>query len=532
MASTNSTEYGALFTLSDTMNSILENYKTSSGDSTWSSLFNALNDDYQSSYDSLTHSYKVSNESIISDYNDALAEAYASSLRQKGAVYQTDVVGEARAQQLADIDSALKSAYETYQSNLASSQSDITDEYNTNLSTLQSNYQSSYNTIYSELEDEATNTNSFYNSLYQYLQYIYDTYSDQLTKENYALYLQSLEDDNGLTDDELSEISSIWSSPFYNYLTYDEEDDSSYRLKTWNELVSSELFDSSTGKSTERWKHFVDMILNEVAQHTGDATGTYGTTMSYGNWLATNNADLLTWLNSESTYNYTDDLEGTHAGTNLATILQQIGLADDDTYTSNIEKVYTNKQEKTDVANYKAEKAGEEAKENIVNNTASEETSAVNSIRSTLSNVITNFYNNSAGQAKLDWADMQKSVIENGDIITSDADKVTITSSSDYTAFEGKAQGMTGNDQNTYMQAIVDDAKAGKIQNGQIILANEGSILNVYDNLYIYWNGTFIELNNMSHDITLDVVKELNLYIPAGYSWTNHWFSGWGIRKS
>lgn len=284
-----STEYGWVFTNSDTKDNLYNDNRDYYGNRTWEKLYNQATVDAQAGLDAAQVSYQ-----------DSLAEAYVAAMQNKSAIEQTSLYGEAKDAQLMNIDSAMESAYATYQNNLYAQEQAISQKYQQNLTAIDE-----------ALTTQAENYNALAGSAYEYLQFLYDEYD------------MSGDDENNIFAN-----NDLWS----RYTVTDE--DGVRRLKSWQELVNAGakdangeyigLFDEQ-GNLTIKGSEFFDQMFNEVSVKGIGEEYKYG--KGYWEWLNETNPELKAWAQSANPYDYTA------AGTNIGSLKQDVGLlSTDETY--------------------------------------------------------------------------------------------------------------------------------------------------------------------------------------------------------
>lgn len=284
-----STEYGWVFTDSDTKVNLYNSNRDYYGEKTFEKLYNQA-----------TVSAQASLDVAQKNYQNSLVEAYASAMGSKSALAQTNLYGEAKEAQIADINAAMQSAFNTYQNNLLAQEQTINEKYQQNISAIDT-----------ALTQQAENYNALAGSAYEYLQYLYDEYD------------MSGDDENNIFAND-----KLWS----RYTTIDE--DGARRLKTWQELVKGEgmtdageytgLFDDK-GNLTIKGSEFFDQMFNEVS--VAGKGGKYKYGQGYWEWLNETNPELKAWAQSSNPYDYNA------AGTNIGSFKEDVGLlSTDETY--------------------------------------------------------------------------------------------------------------------------------------------------------------------------------------------------------
>lgn len=292
-----STEYGWVFTNSDTKDNLYTSDRDYYSNKTWEGLYNQAAINAQATTDVA----KV-------NYQDSLLEAYTSAMQNKSALEQTSLFGEAKEAQLANIDAAMESAFATYQNNLYAQEQAINQKYQQNLTAIDE-----------ALTKQAENYNAFAGSTYEYLQFLFDEYEAAADDVN-NIFINN----------------DLWSR--YTVTEIDEEGNATRRLKTWQELASpgakneegeyTGLFDER-GNLTVKGSEFFDLMLNEISSTgiSSDENAKYKYGKGYWEWLNETNPELKEWATSANQYDYTI------AGTNVGSFKQDVGLlSTDETY--------------------------------------------------------------------------------------------------------------------------------------------------------------------------------------------------------
>lgn len=293
--------YGYLQTKNNVAKQLKELNRDYYGRKTWSQLYGSVDMAEQSYISSLTQ-----------DYAKDVSDAYASSFRQMGAINNSSLGQGFKEDAIADLDLALSEAYDSYRRN-----------YLSNVSTVQQNSEEARLQIDNTLLQEAENYSNLQNSIYPYLQQLYDR-SQGLNDYELDLNLQKRFNED-----------PSWSK--YLVDVKDEEDNVvSKRLMTEQELYERnfDMDANGSGMINKSGIDFYDQMLNQLSQeHEG-----YG----YYEWLSKENPELYDWALSKNNYNYTE------SGTNLGTFKTLMGIQSTDDEYKFIERFGGLKQDEVD----------------------------------------------------------------------------------------------------------------------------------------------------------------------------------------
>lgn len=260
---------GTVFLASDIKKQLQEANKTYDNRKTWEELYGNI---------SLQEQQAVSN--LDYDYSKAVSEAYASSLKQNAAIAGSNLGQGFKAEAISNNDILLNQAYEQYKQN-----------YYNNLQNVENTYGVARNQISEALLSEAENYSKLTKKPYEYIQYLYNTYSaDENSK--YSKFLQP-------------------------YITTADDGE---RLFTWDELANQGLFDQE-GSLTEKGTNFYSTIMNWDRDNDMSLE-------SFNSWLANTDEDLYNWFKSEDYYNYApyQDAFGNIVNTKAGSFRQALGM--------------------------------------------------------------------------------------------------------------------------------------------------------------------------------------------------------------
>lgn len=237
---------------------------------------------------------------LVKQYTEDTADAYVSYLKNKNTIENSGIVGSGKADILAESQSALEDAFNSYRSNLQQ-----------NISAIQESAAKNEQAILAERAAQAEMTAAYNNLHYDYLTELYNQYLEGentlFNEKNWSKYLtyDQLKDEQGnlMYDDE--------GNPIYS----DEA-----RLKTADELsnVAYEEFTDENGNVTKEYTSFYDENGNltvagiDFFDQMENALANEGG-YSWDDFLSENNQEVYDWSRSYNPYDFT--YEGSNAGT-------------------------------------------------------------------------------------------------------------------------------------------------------------------------------------------------------------------------
>lgn len=290
----NTLPYGINITASDMRNIIEQNDKQQTGIRSWRQLFGNASLGYEAQADALK-----------TDYNKAIADAYAANFQQ-----QNNLMGQGlnvgATQELIGMNRQdLLSAYSNYMRDYQNAQSEIAQTY-----------QDEVSMIDTALNERAENFANLYNSAYQYLAKELVGSTHLVTDPDTPLYYENKEEGTTTTEGgkgkeyagQAKKPEDIAIGQGLGWLV----DPDSGQALPWEQL-STLLFDDS-GALTQRGIQYFDQLMNMRPEGYTKADGT--AVKSFDAWLAEENPELRTWFASADPFNYT--FKGTNAGTAAA----------------------------------------------------------------------------------------------------------------------------------------------------------------------------------------------------------------------
>ena len=285
-------KYGMIFDTSDIKSQLAEANRDYYGRKVWENL-----------YGSIDYAKQRQLGKLQQDYSSAVNEAYASAhlANQNIAASNLGVGYKTAASEANDL--ALEEAYNTYR-----------QKYLAGVSEVESLSAKQTQNVTNALSEQAKYESEFAEKPYEYLQYVFNKYSEGdrannifYNEELWKRYTNEVKDEAGNLTGE-RELKS-WEE-IANYGAYEEVEGK----KQW-----TGLFDES-GNLTIKGADFFDQMINQLAYE--------GRGISFGNWLAENDEKLYEWSRSYNPYNYTE------AGTNLGSFKTMVGLTSaDEKYT-------------------------------------------------------------------------------------------------------------------------------------------------------------------------------------------------------
>lgn len=290
----NTLPYGINITASDMRNIIEQNDKQQTGIRSWRQLFGNASLGYEAQADALK-----------TDYNKAIADAYAANFQQ-----QNNLMGQGlnvgATQELIGMNRQdLLSAYSNYMRDYQNAQSEVAQTY-----------QDEVGMIDTALNERAENFANLYNSAYQYLAKELVGSTHLVTDPDTPLYYENKEEGTTTTEGgkgkeyagQAKKPEDIAIGQGLGWLV----DPDSGQALPWEQL-STLLFDDS-GALTQRGIQYFDQLMNMRPEGYTKADGT--AVKSFDAWLAEENPELRTWFASADPFNYT--FKGTNAVTAAA----------------------------------------------------------------------------------------------------------------------------------------------------------------------------------------------------------------------
>lgn len=290
----NTLPYGINITASDMRNIIEQNDKQQTGIRSWRQLFGNASLGYEAQADALK-----------TDYNKAIADAYAANFQQ-----QNNLMGQGlnvgATQELIGMNRQdLLSAYSNYMRDYQNAQNEVAQTY-----------QDEVGMIDTALNERAENFANLYNSAYQYLAKELVGSTHLVTDPDTPLYYENKEEGTTTTEGgkgkeyagQAKKPEDIAIGQGLGWLV----DPDSGQALPWEQL-STLLFDDS-GALTQRGIQYFDQLMNMRPEGYTKADGT--AVKSFDAWLAEENPELRTWFASADPFNYT--FKGTNAGTAAA----------------------------------------------------------------------------------------------------------------------------------------------------------------------------------------------------------------------
>lgn len=262
---------------------------------------------WENLYGSIDLAKQAQTSQLESDYASAMSSAYASAYQNEADVLASNLGTGYKLDMISDIDKSLQEAYDSYRNN-----------YLQGISEIETNASEAATGITNALTQKADYTKQFASKPYEYLQWLYDKYSEVEDKDNIFVN------------------DKLWS----RYTTIDPET-KERQLKSWEDIANigafeeyvdnfgvtqkewSGMFDDQ-GNLTVKGAEFYDQMLNDFANR--------DPSLSFGNWLYNTDEELYNWAKSYDPYNYTE------AGTNLGSFQTMVGLTSTDQQYSFIER--------------------------------------------------------------------------------------------------------------------------------------------------------------------------------------------------
>lgn len=291
-------QYGMNLTQSDMQNLLEQNDKTQNGIRTWRQRIGGA-----------SLGFGAQSDALVTDYSDAIAQAYQSNLAQNNAIMSSGLSYGNTKELLSASRRDLQTAYDTYVRN-----------YSADVSALTENYGKELTGINDELATRAQNFVDLYNNAYKYLsEELYGSTREKSTGENTVA--------NGLQIPEYETVNYLQENGLDWLITTGEDGEES--ILSWDD-ASKRLFDENNALTAEGTKFF-DQIFNArpdgyTRERDEDDTRD-GRTRGFDEWLSETSPKLREWAASQDAYNYT------FKGSNLGTAKTLVGLGStDDTF--------------------------------------------------------------------------------------------------------------------------------------------------------------------------------------------------------
>lgn len=223
---------------------------------------------------------------LVKDYTQASTAAYTSYLQNRANIENSALFGDSKQNMLSENRINLEEAYNTYRSNLAKGEQEVSEQYQENVSAIDQ-----------ALETEAQNYLDYENLHYDYLKELFDKSPQLYNDPRFAQYITR--------DKVLNEETREWEiDPDTGEYVYQDP-----RLKTIDELYK-EMYtlNNETGvyKMNQAAVDYYDMVENLAAYESIEGA------RSWQSFLEETNPELAEWAASADQYNYTK--AGTKAG--------------------------------------------------------------------------------------------------------------------------------------------------------------------------------------------------------------------------
>ena len=272
----NTTSYGSVFTTDVLKQQLKEANRTYDGRKTFEQL-----------YGNIALAEQKALSSLQQDYSSAVSEAYLSSLGQEQNILSSNLGQGFKERELEENQLALQEAFNAYQQN-----------YIADMQSIQETTAEATGIVTSRLESQADYAKQFYESAYEYLQYLSKNHSD----------------------------SKLWENEYYSrFLNKDSS------LQSWNDIVlNQKLFEgdvfSPEATITNYGTDFYKQILLDQTLQTDVPT--------YWNWLGTEKSDLFNWVTSTTPYSTEKVGNVVYSPTNKDVLQKLLGISPDDLFTT------------------------------------------------------------------------------------------------------------------------------------------------------------------------------------------------------
>lgn len=241
--------------------------------------------------------------SIARSYNEAMEQAYTSSLAQRSAVQESNIGQGAKQEMMSDLDVALNYAYSQYMSRQA------TDVAKVNQAVAEG-----ASAIDTALTEQATNALGLKEAAESYYTWLYENQfnlpdSNQFVSDPMlSAYLTEVEEKDMTSDGK-----------------YIERDGKYYRQKTLEELQKEENWFDAEGNLGSKAQDFYDKMFNYGS--------TYGNVPSFDAYLKEKNTKLYDWANANNQLGWAPNSYIAQSNKNIGIVKEALGLkSTDETY--------------------------------------------------------------------------------------------------------------------------------------------------------------------------------------------------------
>lgn len=283
--------YGVNITASDMRGILEQNDKQQNGIRSWRQLFG-----------NASLGYEAQTDTLKTDYNKAIADAYAANFQQQNAIMGSGLNVGATQELIGLNRQDLLNAYTQYIRNYQDIQSEIASNYGEEVQ------------LYNDaLNERAQNFADLYNSVYKYLQNELVGAQIMVEDPDTPLYYENKEEGTTTTEGgkgkeyagQAQKPEDIAVSKGLDWLI----DPTTGQALPWNQL--SQILFNSDGTLTDKGVEYFDQVMNMRPEGYIKADGT--AVKTFDEWLAEENPELRTWYTSPDLFNY--NFAGTNAGT-------------------------------------------------------------------------------------------------------------------------------------------------------------------------------------------------------------------------
>lgn len=246
---------------------------------------------------------KAQTSSIAQSYNEAMEQAYTSSLAQRSAVQESNIGQGAKQEMMSDLDIALNDVYSQYMSRQA------TDVAKVNQAVAEG-----ASAIDTALTEQATNALGVKEAIESYYTWLYENQFN-------------LPDSNQFISDPLlsSYLTEVEEKDMAIDGKYIEYDGKYYRQKTLEELQREENWFDTEGNLGSKAQDFYDKMLNYGS--------TYENVPSFKTYLKEKNPKLYDWANANNQLGWAPNSYIAQSNKNIGIVREALGLkSTDETY--------------------------------------------------------------------------------------------------------------------------------------------------------------------------------------------------------
>ena len=260
---------GTLYTRDDVSRQLREYNKNYYGQSYWNALYKNIEQSEQAALNNLAINYHGSTSALDKSYAETIADAYASSQSSNMNIAASDLGTGYKEAMIASNQNALQKAYEQYRTNYMTNKSELANAYASNVAAVEQNAASLTSDVDKLLNEQVENTQSYLQSMYDYLVYLKDKDDNKLfDKPEWSQYL----DDDG------------------NVKSFRDLFSTTNKVNPYVEQIGTDENGEPVLQLTDAGRNFYKHMFSSDAKY------------SFGDYLYDTNKDLYDWADSKSAH--------------------------------------------------------------------------------------------------------------------------------------------------------------------------------------------------------------------------------------